>query len=48
MILKMVNEEIYSSKPRTLNELEQEIAGIFAAVSLEFSIKSAESVSYGV
>jgi hypothetical protein len=43
-----VNKEIYSSKPRTLSELEQEIPGTFAAVPLEFSIKSADSVSYGL
>jgi len=42
------SEEVYSSKPRTLNELEQEIPGTFTAVPLEFSIKSAETVSCGL
>jgi hypothetical protein len=36
-------DEVYNSKPRALDELEQQIRDAFTTVSLDFSRKSVDS-----
>jgi hypothetical protein len=41
-----VREEVFRSEPRTLDELEKQIRGIFAVLPAEFIRQSVESVSH--